>query len=164
MYAAENLVRRLVDRSSEFPTLEVAGSRITLPVERRFGSIESVQSYLDSVLQMAAVRERWPERSAVPCTVRRRRGSGEAHYEFAGATIAVPTSMSDRRGTAWAMRELVVLHEVAHHLTGAAETAHGTAFRGTLLDLVDLVIGPELRLLLLVTYADCGLGPKSARR
>lgn len=159
MYAAENLVRRLVDRSSEFPTIEVAGSRITLPLERRFGSIESVQSYLDSVLRMPTVRRRWPERSAVPCTVRCRRGSGEAHYEFAGATIAVPTSMSSRRGTAWAMRELVVLHELAHHLTGAAETSHGTAFRGTLLDLIDLVIGPELRFLLLVTYADGGLRP-----
>jgi putative metallohydrolase (TIGR04338 family) len=164
VYEAENLVRRLVDRSSEFPTIEVAGSRITLPVERRFGSIDSVQSYLDSVLRMPAVRSRWPERSALPCTVRRRQGSGEAHYQFADAIIAVPTSMSSRHGTAWAMRELVVLHELAHHLAGDAEAFHGQAFRSTLLELVDLVIGPELRLLLMVTYADCGLGRRGAPR
>lgn len=159
VYQAENLVRRLLDRATDFPTIEVAGSRITLPVERRFGSVESVHTYLQSVLGMPAVRERWPERSALACRVRQRRGSGEAHYQYAGAVIAVPTAMSSRRGTAWAMRELVVLHELAHHLVGDAETFHGRAFRGTLLELVDMLIGPELRLLLLVSYADGGIDP-----
>lgn len=159
VYEAENLVRRLLDRSSDFPTVEVVGSRITLPVERRFGSIESVQTYLDAVLQTPAVRERWPDRAVLPCTVRERRGSGEAHYEYFSAVIAVPTAMSSRRGTAWAMRELVVLHELAHHLVGEAETFHGKAFRETLLDLVELMIAPELRLLLLVSYADAGIDP-----
>lgn len=159
VYEAENLVRRLLDRSSDFPTVEVAGSRITLPVERRFGSIESVQTYIDAVLRTPAVCQRWPKRAALPCTVRERRGSGEAHYEYFSAVIAVPTAMSSRRGTAWAMRELVVLHELAHHLVGESETFHGKAFRGSLLDLVELMIAPELRLLLLVTYADVGINP-----
>ena len=53
-------------------------------------------------------------RSRCALTVRARRGVTAAHYEnAAGAgTIAVP----DRRPADWAMRELVVLHEVAHHL------------------------------------------------
>ncbi len=159
VYEAENLVRRLLDRAADFPTVEVAGSRITLPVERRFGSIESVQTYIDSVLRLPAVRQRWPERAASPCTVRQRRGGGEAHYEYFNAVIAVPTAMSSRRGTAWAMRELVLLHELAHHLAGESEAFHGVVFRRTLLDLVDLVIAPELRLLLLVTYTDVGIRP-----
>jgi len=154
VYEAENLVRRLLDRSAEFPVIEVAGSRITLPVERRFGSVESVQTYVDTALAIPAVRERWPDRSTCRCTVRRRRGSSQAHYEFAGAVIAVPTAISDRRGTAWAMREMVVLHELAHHLLGELDAIHGKGFRESMLDLVDILLGPELRLLLLVSYAD----------
>lgn len=166
MYEAEGLVRRLIDRSAEFPTIEVAGSRITLPVERRFGSVASVQDYLDAVLQLPGVVQRWPERSRVRVLVRSRRGGGQAHYEAAGAVIAVPTAMSDAGGTAWAMRELVVLHELAHHLDAAdqgcvkaVDTAHGRRFQQILLELVDMLIGPELRLLLLVSYADCGIRP-----
>jgi putative metallohydrolase (TIGR04338 family) len=162
VYEAEALVRRLIDRSAEFPTIEVAGSRITLPVERRFGSVSSVQAYLDAVLAHPQVLGGWPDRAAVPVTVRRRRGLGQAHYEFATATIAVPTAMSDAGGTAWAMRELVVLHELAHHLTGAptgSRAAHGREFRSVLLDLVELLVGPELRLLLLVSYSDGGIRP-----
>lgn len=156
VYEAEGLVRRLLDRSATFPTVEVAGSRIALPAERRFGSVESIQAYVDAALQTPAVRDRWPERSMLRCRVRRRRGPAEAHYEFAGAVIAVPTGMTDRNGTAWAMRESVVLHEVAHHLLGEAESFHGSAFREAMLDLVERMMGPELRLLLLVSYADAG--------
>jgi len=156
VYEAESLVRRLLDGSASFPTIEVAGSRITLPVERRFGSVESVQAYVDAALQMPAVRDRWPDRSKLRCTVRRRRGSTQAHYEFSGAVIAVPTAMTDRNGTAWAMRESVVLHELVHHLIGETEPFHGKPFREAMQDLVELMIGPELRLLLLVSYADAG--------
>jgi putative metallohydrolase (TIGR04338 family) len=156
VYEAESLVRRLLDRSASFPTIDVAGSRIALPVERRFGSVESVQAYVDAALQRPAVRDRWPDRSMQRCTVRRRRGSTQAHYEFAGAVIAVPTAMTERHGTAWAMRESVVLHELAHHLLGEAEPFHGKAFREGMQDLVEVMMGPELRLLLLVSYADAG--------
>lgn len=162
VYEAEALVRRLVDRAVDFPTIEVAGSVITLPVERRFGSVASVQRYLDAVLADEAVRSRWPDRSATAVRVRRRRGLGQAHYEFDTAVIAVPTAMSDAGGTAWAMRELVVLHELAHHLAGpptAGDAAHGRTFRANMLELVELMIGPELRLLLLVSYSDGGIRP-----
>lgn len=159
MYEAEGLVRRLLDRAAEFPTVQVAGSTITLPVERRFGDVDSVQRYVASVLALPTIRDRWPDRVAVPVAVRERRGATQAHYEYAGAVIAVPTAMQDRSGTAWAMREVVVLHELAHHLLGDHDNTHGPAFRSVLLDLVDIVVGPEVRLLLLVTYADAGLGP-----
>lgn len=158
VYEAEALVRRLLDRAVEFPTVQVAGSTIALPVERRFGDVAAVRRHVAGVLALPAVRDRWPMRAAVPVVVRARRGVAQAHYEYAGAVIAVPTAMQDRSGTAWAMREVVVLHELAHHLLGDQDTTHGPAFRSVLLDLVDIVVGPELRLLLLVTYADAGLG------
>jgi len=45
-----------------------------------------------------------------------------AMSERAGATVAVPTYGS---GTGWALRELVILHELAHHLADDGEVAHG---------------------------------------
>lgn len=151
-------MRRLLDRAAEFPTVQVAGSTVALPAERRFGDVAAVRRYVDGVLGLRTIRDRWPARSAMPVVIRERRGATRAHYEYLGAVIAVPTAMQDRSGTAWAMRELVMLHELAHHLLGDHDTTHGPAFRSVLLDLVDIVIGPELRLLLLVTYGDAGLG------
>ena len=67
------------------------------------------------------------------------------------ATIAVPD-----RSTTWALRELVVLHEVAHHLS-QTEPAHGTEFTSTLCELADAVMGPEVAYVLRVVYAKEGV-------
>jgi putative metallohydrolase (TIGR04338 family) len=45
------------------------------------------------------------------------------------------------------MRELVVLHELAHHLT-PDDPGHGAQFVGALLTLVAEIIGPEAALVL----------------
>ncbi|HET8590975.1 MAG TPA: TIGR04338 family metallohydrolase [Nakamurella sp.] len=154
VYAAENQVARLLDRSAEFPVAEVAGSHVTLPVERHFADLPSVQAYLDKVLALAWVRQRWPDTAAQPVVVRERRGAARAHYERDGAVVALPLHHG---GTAWALRELVVLHELAHHLGGDADTGHGPAFAGRLVELADGVIGPEAAFLLRVTMADQGV-------
>lgn len=157
VYEAEGLVRRLLERPGTQRTVQVAGSTIDLPAERRFASVESVQQYVDAVLALPAVRGHWPERAAAPVTVRRRRGTGSAHYEYTGAVIAVPDQRDAATAGPWAMRELVVLHELAHHLTGDAHTAHGQRFRITMIELSEIALGPQLALLLRVTYADQGL-------
>ena len=154
MYAAENLVLAMLDRAHLVPVVPVAGSSITLPVERRFASVESVQTYLDAVLGLRWVQARWP--AAGPVLVRRRQGTSRAHYTRdgpAGPTIAVPTHVA---GTAWALRELVVLHELAHHLTDPSVAAHGPEFVGILLELVDRVVGAEAAFLLRVRLAEEG--------
>lgn len=153
VYEAENLVHRLLDRSAEHPVVEIAGSRLTLPPERRFGDITAVQTYVDRVLALTWVRRAWP-RATGPVRVRERAGASRAHYERTGATIAVPTH---RTGGGWALRELVVLHELAHHLAPDDEVAHGGAFVSRLLDLVDGVVGPEAALLLRITMHDTGV-------
>jgi putative metallohydrolase (TIGR04338 family) len=117
VYAGENQVARLLDRSAEFPVVEVAGSRITVPPERHFGDLAGVQRYVDAVLELDWVVRRWPRAAAMPVTVRERRGAAQAHYEPDTATIAVPVRGADAR---WALRELVVLHELAHHLASDA--------------------------------------------
>ncbi len=153
VYDAEQLVHRLLDRSADFPVVEIAGSRLTLPVERRFATLTSVQDYLDRVAALPVVHRRWP-RAAVAVTVRERRGDGSAHYERTGAVIAVPGTS---RGRQWALRELVLLHELAHHLAEGVEPAHGPAFTGRLIELVDIVIGAEAAFLLRVTFSDNGV-------
>ncbi len=153
VYEAEHVVHRIFDRSAEYPVIEIAGSRLALPPERRFGSIGAVQSYADRVLALNWVRGGW-SRAAVPVRVRERAGSTQAHYERAAAVIAVP---GYRTGSGWALRELVVLHELAHHLGGSGEAAHGQAFVDRLLGLVDGVIGSEAALLLRITMLDVGV-------
>lgn len=146
VYEVEALVRTMFDRADRFGhrTVEAAGSHVTLPVERKFASIASVQSYLDAVLALAWVQTRWP-RASVPVRVRARAGHAAAHYETDSATIALP---EHRDNTAWAFRELVVLHELAHHLDpedpdDRTEPAHGPGFVDRYLTLVGEIIGPE---------------------
>ena len=153
VYDAEHLVHRIFDRSAEFPVVGVAGSRLTLPVERKFGSIDAVQRYVESVLTLAWVVSTW-ERAAAPVYVRERSGGGQAHYQRIGSVMAVP---GYRAGSGWALRELVILHELAHHLAPDIEIAHGGAFVDRLLTLVDGIVGPEAALLLRVTMLDVGV-------
>lgn len=154
VYAAEEFVRRLFDRAAEHGSgsVDFFGAALTLPPEARFASVSSVQRYVDDVLALSAVAERWP--AAGPLTVRARRGATAAHYERrdGAAVIAVP----DRSRADWAMRELVVLHEIAHHLTDA-QPAHGPQFVATLCALAELVMGPELGYVLRVMFAKHGV-------
>ncbi|MBM9468485.1 TIGR04338 family metallohydrolase [Nakamurella leprariae] len=160
VYDAEQLVRGAFDRAVDgrsAATVQVAGSTVTLPVERRFASVESVQAYLAAVTALPWIRARWP-RAVEPVTVRARAGAGRAHYERAGAVLAVPVGR-DADGRPWALRELVVLHELAHHLAADDQlrlAPHGPAFVGRFLDLVDGVIGPEAAFLLRVTLLQLG--------
>ncbi|MBF6412894.1 TIGR04338 family metallohydrolase [Nocardia cyriacigeorgica] len=157
VYDAEQLVRGAFDRADEFGhrTVEVFGSQITLPVERRFASVESVQAYCDRVLALNWVVRQW-DRARSPVRVRSRAGTTAAHYEADGAVLAVPLHTG---ATAWALRELVVLHELTHHLEPrpGEHAPHGPEFCGRYIELVDGVIGPEAALLLRGTMIGCGV-------
>ncbi len=154
VYAAETFVRTLFDRAAERGSGDVDffGSRLTLPPEARFGEVAAVQRYVDDVLALPPVRQRWPD--AARLAVRARRGATAAHYERFDDTgvIAVP----DRRGGDWALRELVVLHEIAHHLCDA-RPPHGPEFVATLCVLAEIVMGPELGYVLRVVYSKEGV-------
>ena len=146
-------MRTLFDRTGEHGNraVEFFGTQLTLPPEGRFASAPAVQRYIDDVLALPAVRERWP--AAGPLAVRARRGIAAAHYERSddGATIAVPDRL-----TTWALRELVVLHEIAHHLC-AAEPPHGPEFVATFCELSEAVMGPEVAHVLRVVYSKEGV-------
>lgn len=153
VYAAEEFVRTLFDRAQEHGnrSLEFFGAHVTLPPEGRFASVESVQRYVDDVLALPAVRAGWP--GLAPVSVRARRGQRAAHYELTNdvATIAVP-----ERGTTWALRELVVLHELAHHVA-ESDPPHGPEFVATFCELAAAVMGAEMGYVLRVVYAKEGV-------
>lgn len=156
VYDAEQLVRGVFDRADEsgHRGIDIYGSQLTLPVERKFASVESVQSYADRVLALNWVRARW-DRAAEPILVRARSGASAAHYEPESAVMAVPPPIGS---SAWALRELVVLHELAHHLSPAPHQApHGPEFCTRYAELVDGVIGPEAALLVRATFTGCGV-------
>jgi len=154
VYAAEEFVRTLFDRAAEHgsPAVEFFGAQLTLPPEGRFGSVGAVQRYVDDVLALPAVRDRWAD--VLPLRVRARRAATAAHYENrdGAGLIAVP----DRDTADWALRELVVLHEVAHHLC-RAKPPHGPEFVATICELTELVMGPEVGHVLRVVYAKEGV-------
>ncbi|BDH55701.1 TIGR04338 family metallohydrolase [Tsukamurella sp. PLM1] len=143
VYRAEELVRGLFDHAGGGRTVDVLGVPLTLPPEARFAAVDSVQAYVDRVLGAGRVR------------VRARAGSAGAHYE-AGGVIAVPAT---RDGT-WALRELVILHELAHHVvatSGAGGAAHGPSFTRAVVDLAARVMGPEAGLALRIVYTESGV-------
>lgn len=154
VYAAEEFVRTLFDRAAEHgsTTVEFFGTQLTLPPEARFGSLAAVQRYVDDVLALPAVRREWPK--VAPLTVRARRAASAAHYENrnGAGVIAVP----DLATAEWAMRELVVLHEIAHHLCDV-QPPHGSEYVTTLCTLAELVMGPEAGHVLRVVYAKEGV-------
>ena len=155
VYSAEQFVRTLFDRAAQHSSraIDFFGEAITLPPEARFASMESVARYLGEVRALPTVAARWPD--AGPITVRPRRAATAAHYENHDGTgvIAVP----ERGSAGWAMRELVVLHELAHHLAVGRGPAHGPEFVATFCELVTAVMGPEVGHVLRVVYAKEGV-------
>lgn len=147
LYNAEQYVRSMLDAADHMGsrTVNIHGSKIVLPIERKFGDLSTVQSYIDRILNRPDIRRVFPDTSLREVHVRFRKGQGMAHYQYSKSVpeIAIPIP---KHGQGWAMREVVVLHELAHHL--AIGNQHGEEFAGTLIYLVEEFIGPEVAFLL----------------
>lgn len=151
VYLAEKIVRRLLAQQYTQPLVIIGGSTITIPLQRVFGDLPSVQTYCTDALNRL-----WPDypgaiRQGVK--VRSRKGVNWAHYENHG-TIALPVHDPDR----WAMREFPVLHELAHHLVdGMPGGDHGTQWVRAFLQLLDQQMGPEAALLTRIMFGENGV-------
>jgi putative metallohydrolase (TIGR04338 family) len=131
VYQAEDSVASIMRRSHR--AVRVGSSVVTLPEEVRFGTLAAIQGFVDAVLADATDSGQFPDRGPVVVEVRR----GFRMATYSQGRIHIPSA--DPRGR-WALTRSVVLHEVAHHLTGAP--GHGRAFRRTLVALYDRHIGP----------------------
>lgn len=159
-YAAEKLVHNLFDRAGTSHTASIGGTTLTLPAEAKFASVASITRYVGDVLAMPSVRRTF-ERADVPVTVRARRGHRAAEYRTSGqpglAELGGEIAIPDSAAGTWALRELVVLHELAHHLDASGGPAHGRGFVDTLITLVGLVLGPEAEFAYRVLLSDAGV-------
>lgn len=131
------------------PLARVGGSRLVLPAERRFGALPTAQDYAARVLALPELRAFGPLAAPV---LRTRRGVRAAHWEPPGV-IALPVP---EHGEPWALRESVLLHELAHHVgeTLGLCHRHQAPFPAVVLVLVDAALGPEAALALRVAYGD----------
>ena len=146
VYAAEGAWELQLDAARRgAPRATVAGSQVLLPAELLFGTLEAAQAYADGRLT-----------GVPPVVLRRRKGPTQAHWEPPGV-IALPVP---EHGQPWALRESVLLHELAHHVAFHRHgvTDHGPTYRAGMLDLVEQALGPEAALALRVAYGEQGLG------
>ena len=128
----------------------VGGSAVLLPAERRLGSLAAAADYAARVVALPEVVAQLGP--AEPPQLRPRRGVRSAHWEPPG-TIALPVP---EHGEPWALRETVLLHELAHHLaetTGRAR-GHRAPFPAVVLLLTAVVLGEEAALALRVAYGE----------
>lgn len=157
VYSAEAILCRMLDNcaASGNPLVTIDDVALTLPPEARFGSIEDVQRYVDRVLGSGPVRTSFGQRPPVHVRARRS-GKSKAHYEPQTAVVAIPDTGSAKT----MLRELVVLHELAHHLDdGADAAAHGGSFLNTYLELIELVMAPQVALALRLLLAHHNIHP-----
>ncbi|NTY62197.1 TIGR04338 family metallohydrolase [Mycolicibacterium sphagni] len=150
VYTAETILSRMLENcaASGNPTVTIDSITLTLPPEARFATIADVQRYVDRLMSSDQVIDRLGQRP--PVTVRARNSTADkAHYEPDTAVIAMPISGSARA----MLRELVVVHEVAHHFDTSDGATHGPKFLDIYLTLLDLVMGPQMALALRILLA-----------
>ncbi|HVM27106.1 MAG TPA: TIGR04338 family metallohydrolase [Mycobacteriales bacterium] len=149
VYRAEDAWAARLDAARRGAALAtVGGSALLLPAERRFGSLAAAAGYCARVLALPEVVDLAGELAAPE--LRPRRGLRSAHWEPPGV-IALPVP---RHGEPWALRETVVLHELAHHVGECTGTCagHRPPYPAVLLLLVEAALGPEAALALRVHY------------
>jgi putative metallohydrolase (TIGR04338 family) len=149
VYDAEQVVRRVLDRAHEAPLIEIHNSSLVLPSEMRFGSLDGAQTYVDRIQASDWYRAKYPR--ATKIKVVQRKGNNLAHYKHGEVAL----HDNERRGVAWAMREIVVLHEMAHGVSTG--DGHGSQFCAAFLFLVREVMGDVAWLVLYdaMTSNDC---------
>ena len=142
VYAAEEAWALRLDAARRGArTAVIGGSTLTLPTELRFGTLGAAQEYADHHVQ-----------DLPPVTLRERKGQAAAHYSPPGE-IALPIPPY---GEPWALRESVLLHELAHHLAfhryGVVD--HGRSYPPCMLELVARALGEEAAFALRVEYGE----------
>lgn len=151
VYRAEDAWADRLDAARQGAAMAtVGGSSVLLPAERRLGSLAAAAAYVRRVLALPAVST--TVGVLPPPTLRLRRGGMRAHWEQPG-TIALPVP---RHGEPWALRETVLLHELAHHVGETTGRSHGhrAPFPAVVLLLAESTLGPEAAFALRVGYGE----------
>jgi putative metallohydrolase (TIGR04338 family) len=100
---------------------------------REFRDLGEVRAYLDDLISSDWWADRWPHVEAIP-VARTRSGRFDGYTVEGAGEIRLRTGRQVKLPSVSALREPVVLHEVAHVVTPGA--GHGPAFVDALLALV----------------------------
>lgn len=133
-YLAEWHFTDLVDTSTD--VIHAFGSTISRPGEIRFSHEDHIRTYVSKVLGHPSVTETYGNVHAEVIISNRLKRTAYAQ----GGHIVLPRK-------AWAWRESVVLHEIAHILA-PSDARHGPRFAHAFLHLVGTHMGPEARWLM----------------
>lgn len=169
-YAAEDMVAEWLDAvDADDGTVQVTlhsggqSRRVTFSPEPepRFGRPEDVKVFVQATLdrlrrQTKQFGSAYRGREAKSVDVVAGRGFKRATYR--DGMIVLPAR---ERGGAWALRGLVVAHELAHHLNtgidGAIIDEHGQGFRATLVRLLEDLGWTETAAMLRAAYVEIGV-------
>ncbi len=153
-YAAEDSTIDLLKRGGKITAFN---STFELDPLLKFGSLDAVQIFLDSLKKNKEFRGAYPIAAESELAVRARRGGAFAHYQ--SNVIALHDAPNVKK--AWSMNMAVVLHEVAHwvvdHEALGDVASHGDFFREVLVNLFEIFISPEASFLLKTNYMEAGL-------
>lgn len=156
LYDAEHVIWRTLDLAREAgDMIELHGSKLAIGPEIKFGSLDGVQRYINGVLGSSWYQDAFPLAGG-PVTVTQRKGNNKAHYTYREISM----HDSEHRGKAWALREAVALHELAHHVvryTFDHVASHGAEFAGVLQFLVEHQMGAEAGLLYRSAFGESGV-------
>lgn len=143
VYQAERMASVIL--ATDDRQVKVAGATLTIEPEKKFGTLDSVQRYVDQVL---AFLGREDSVTIKPITDRRHKAY-RVFYSGREQTIYMfdPDVYADAPND-----ELVVLHELAHHLTRESDDDHGDLFLQAYINLVENVMSPENGLVLRYCY------------
>lgn len=171
-YAAEDMVMEWLDAARAGAgnvSVTTEEGRVTYVPETEplFTRPSEVVRFVDEVMRRVAVHARdhgvdFRGRAHKPVTVLSHPGWKRATYR--DGRILLPTR---ERGGGWALRGLVVLHEVAHHLNtgvdGAIIDAHGRGFRDTLVLVLEIIGWTRIADMLREAYRQLGLDATQPR-
>lgn len=141
VYDAEHQLQRMLDSITQYPTVQIAGSTVTLHPPLRFGALATVQAYVNTVCD---------NEGASRLDVRLSQSERWARYH--GTYITLPSRGQD--GGRWAWREEVVLHEITHHLTPGH--GHDGVFCDRYITLLTAYVSPEIGFLTRLLLLDNG--------
>ncbi len=146
-YRAEDRLQRWLATANPSVTIDVTVH--TPEAEARFVAPADVQRYVDRVLDhLREGAKDYSGQQRLPVRVRARRGHARA--EYGSGVLSIPPF---EVGGAWALRESVVLHELAHHLAGPNASGHGAPFRATFIRLLEDIGKPVWAELLHLAFA-----------
>lgn len=123
--------------AGESGTVEMFGSSWTVPRERYFPDIPAIQRYVDEIRSRRWIWTEWPEANMTPVRVIARRGDVEV-ATMRNGVLSIPDEWDWRR-------ELIVLHELAHHYGNGG---HTKIFREALVSLVSHEMSDQLGFIL----------------